>query len=288
MSAFCAPAGPAPVWQKTYGGGLRGLNARMVSSPSQYPRVLPELGQRPDRLHLLGSSPRDAAPACRKGLTPTRRSPSFCLGLRPRQAKAGSKNRTSIRGASRQACRVGCRADFRKAETILGPAGVAACATRPATFFMDSDGPQAQATDRTSALPARRWWGRRLRLPRMNRPKYVLSDCPDPSRPPAHSWLNRSMTRFLLSPRRGRFSGARTEWRAANHAAGLRSFRLGIRGEFRGGWRRARRGVAWAARPLDRRDESGQILLSGHRPRHQPPDLLARLRQRLRRMGNHR
>src|ERR1035441_2177920 len=32
-------------------------------------------------------------------------------------------------GASRQACRVGCRADFSKAETTLGPAGVAARAT---------------------------------------------------------------------------------------------------------------------------------------------------------------
>ena len=33
-------------------------------------------------------------------------------------------------GASRQACRVGCRADFEKAETTLGPASVDACATK--------------------------------------------------------------------------------------------------------------------------------------------------------------
>jgi hypothetical protein len=27
----------APIWQKTYGGGLRGLHTRTVDSPSQYP-----------------------------------------------------------------------------------------------------------------------------------------------------------------------------------------------------------------------------------------------------------
>ena len=53
------------------------------------------------------------------------------LRLPGAKTKAGPKNWTSIRGASRQACRVGCRADSRKAETTLGPAGVAACATRP-------------------------------------------------------------------------------------------------------------------------------------------------------------
>jgi biotin-(acetyl-CoA carboxylase) ligase len=46
--------------------------------------------------------------------------------------QVGQRNcgQMQFRGASRQACRVGCQADFSKAETTLGPAGVAACATK--------------------------------------------------------------------------------------------------------------------------------------------------------------
>ena len=43
----------------------------------------------------------------------------------------------------------------------------------------------------------------------------------------------------------------------------------------------ARRRVAGTARPLDRRHQPRQVLLPGDRPRHQPPALFARLRQRL-------
>ena len=36
-AALLRPGKKAPVWKKTFGGGLRGLNTRPVTSPSQYP-----------------------------------------------------------------------------------------------------------------------------------------------------------------------------------------------------------------------------------------------------------
>ena len=46
--------------------------------------------------------------------------------------------------------------------------------------------------------------------------------------------------------------------------------------------------MAGAAGPLDRREQPRQILLPGAGPRHQSRALLARLRQHLRRVGDHR
>ncbi len=63
------------------------------------------------------------------------------------------------RGASLQACRVGCQADFGKAETTLGPAGVDACATTSSDFdryraWVDSGfaGEMRYLTDRRAGI----------------------------------------------------------------------------------------------------------------------------------------
>ncbi len=83
----------------------------------------------------------------------------------------------AIRGASRQACRAGCRAGFSKAETNLGPAGVAARPTKteaqlrkPVNSATDSSGlafcPRGEAADLGANAPAGLERGRSVQLAR--------------------------------------------------------------------------------------------------------------------------
>src|SRR5262249_47618716 len=69
-------------------------------------------------------------------------------------------------------------------------------------------------------------------------------------------------------------------------ASGLLSHRHGRRGTLCPGRPRARRGVAGAARAIDRRHEPRPVPLRGRGPCDQPRPLLARLRDRLRRVGD--